>query len=230
MKGYFLVVDILGFGQMIKNLSERDLNTKIDTWITIVKETCKSLNIQNYQLISDTLFIGVGDKESDLTQIVDTSKELLNRCVSKSIPIRGAISFGEYIWSEELVYGKAVISAHELELNQDWVGISCIEGIAIPKDCENLICYALPLKKGANRMGAAVTWNVPSYEDLVCYLSSGGLANSDEVLNADWFTRIEKTILFSMYMKLSKKYGFPQDKMGGVSPIHLISKHFEETL
>ncbi|MFB9885079.1 hypothetical protein [Balneatrix alpica] len=230
MKGYFLVVDILGFGQMIKNLPEDDLNLKIEKWISIVKSVCDSYDLKNYQLISDTLFIGVGDSDSELIQVVNASRELLNKSVKESIPLRGAISFGDYTWSDELVYGKAVISAHELEMKQDWVGIACIEGIKIPNGCANLICYALPLKKSDNRMGASVIWDVPEYEDLIYYLSTGGLCLPDKALSADWFARVEKTILYSMYIKLAKKYSFPQKEFGGVSPLHSISKHFEETL
>jgi hypothetical protein len=230
LKGYFLVVDILGFGQMVNNLSPSDLDEKMNTWIDIVKGTCESLEIENYQLISDTLFIGVGNENSDLSQLAMASRELLNSCVCKSIPIRGAISSGDYIWSKELVYGKAVIDAHELEMNQDWVGISCIVGTRIPDTCENLICYSIPFKKGPSRVLAAVVWDVPYYEDLISYLSSGGLTNSDHVLTADWFARIEKTILFSMYIKLSNKLGFPRDYFGGFSPLHSISKYFESTL
>ncbi|WP_299004416.1 hypothetical protein [uncultured Shewanella sp.] len=156
MKGYFLILDILGFSQMIENLSEDDLRLKIDKWIGIVRDICKSHDIENYQLISDTLFIGVGESDSDLIQVVNASRDLLNTCVKESIPLRGTISFGEYTWSNELVYGKAVISAHELEMKQNWVGISCVEGIKIPEGCTNLISYALPLKKGDNRIGASV--------------------------------------------------------------------------
>ena len=215
---------------MIKNLSDSELNAKIDTWISIVKEICASLNIERYQLISDTLFIGVGEDEEDLCKIVSAGRELLNKCVIKSIPLRGAISFGNYTWSDDLVYGKAVINAHELEMNQDWVGISCVEGIKIPNSCNYLICYSIPLKQGVSRVGVVITWDVPSYTDLASYLSKGGLAKTTDALKADWFTRIEKTILFSMYIKVSEKYGFPEDKFGGFSPLHAINEHFEKTL
>ena len=224
------MIDILGFGQMIKNLSPADSDKKITKWIGIVKKICGELNIKNYQLISDTLFIGVGKNKSDLNTLVEASRQLLSTCIAASIPIRGAISFGDYTWSSDLVYGKAVILAHELEMNQEWVGISCTSGIAIPEHCENLICYAIPFKNGPNRMGAVVVWDVPSYEELVRYLSKGGLAKSDEPLTAEWFSRVEKTILFSMYIKIAKKMEWSNLTFGGFSPLHSISKYFEEIL
>ncbi len=51
-----MVVDILGFSQMITNLADYKQAQRIQDWITLVESTREQAAIEDIQLISDTLF------------------------------------------------------------------------------------------------------------------------------------------------------------------------------
>ena len=59
MNGYFLVADILGFGEIIKNTPDSELPYRIGERVELVECLCENHEISNYQVISDTLFIGL---------------------------------------------------------------------------------------------------------------------------------------------------------------------------
>lgn len=232
-QGYFLIVDILGFGKIVKNLPNETLSEKIDSWISIARQVCRENSVSQYQLLSDTLFIGTGDNESDLLKLINISSSLLNICIPESIPLRGAISFGDYTWSPDLVYGKAVIDAHTHEVAQDWIGISCSSDVKIPKQSvswENMTCYPVPMKNGPIQFLPAVNWNVPRYSDLLDFLTRGGLTERDDKLSYSWLNRAEKAVMFSMYRDIAGIKQIAPQGFGGFGALHSIHEYFNEAL
>ncbi|MFA5906849.1 MAG: hypothetical protein WC836_23160 [Desulfobacula sp.] len=230
-QGYFLMVDILGFGKIVQNLPNKTLTEKIDSWVSIVQRICSEHSVSQYQLISDTLFIGAGHNDSDLLKIIKISSSLLNICIPKSIPLRGSISFGDYTWSTELVYGKAVIEAHTHEMAQDWIGISCASSVPLSEKSEswqNMTCYPVPMKNGPLQFLPAVNWNVPDYDELLDLLTRGGLTKNDEKLSHPWLNRAEKTVMFSMYRDIASMTKIPPHKFGGFGALHSIHEYFKE--
>lgn len=226
MKGYFLSVDILGFSKIIQNIDSKELQNRIEEWISAVKEECEKHSIDRYQLISDTLFVGKSEKAEDLKKLVKFSSSLLTKCIEIAIPLRGAISFGQYEWTDELVYGKAVIDAHQYEENQDWIGIACVpDTLDIPDDLwGEVICYPVPLKKGKLMYGAVVKWKIPGFEKLSLTLTSKGLSKPEESLDHKWMNKIEKTIMFSIYLRILSKFNHVPSKFHGFGPMHAIDE------
>lgn len=225
-QGYFLAADILGFGEIISNLDSEAQNQKIDTWQNLIEDLTRKYEIEQFQLISDTLFIGISDEVSQLENLVDFCSELLSLAIVESIPIRGAISKGEYTWGKRLVYGKAVISAHKHEANQNWIGISFFpEFEGINSLWGKLVCYQIPTKTGQNEMGAAVRWDVPSFDDLGRYLVEGGLTNGHSKIDQKWISRLEQTVMFSLYLKIIDNSAHEVSRFHGLgTPVHIIEQ------
>ena len=120
-----LVADVLGFANIVKNSTDAALDERIETWVTIVADAKKESEVDHTQLISDTLFASAADSVDGFESLGNFARLLLNEGIRNSLPIRGAICRGRLKWAEALVYGPAVIAAHKLETQQDWIGVAC---------------------------------------------------------------------------------------------------------
>ena len=241
MDGYFLVADILGFGQIVKNLKNDELPSRMDEWIGIVNELCGKYRFSQYQLISDTLFVGLNKNDDDLEKLVDFSKELLEISLEHSLPLRGAITFGNYTWTNNLVYGKAIIDGHVHEQEQDWVGISMTSELGdklLLKDIGKKLCvgkkvilYTVPLKKNIIQTCLSVLWDVPSYNELGRCMLSKGLSSSDPAsqASADVVRKINSTITYKIYCALIDRECLDYGKFhGGADPISIIEQEMQK--
>jgi len=229
MEGYFLLVDLLGFENIVKNLDKEELAGRIDEWVALAKESVEQNNLSNLLLLSDTLFIGTGNTNKDLGNLIAASKHLLNKSILSSLPVRGAISFGHYEWGN-LVYGQAVIDAHSLESQQNWVGIACQNNLPHIESywgSGSLICYPVPKKSGFIQLAPVVDWDVPDMDNLMKLLSKGGLTKKDETLTHPWMDKIEKTISFSLYKKIVQKAGASYKEFHGFSSMQTIEMNMK---
>ncbi len=224
MEGYLLCCDILGFSKIIENLEEKGILERIEEWIEIIEKLAKTYDISNYSLLSDTLFVSVDDTTESLNKLVDFSRTLLNTCVSHSLPIRGAISFGTYNWGK-LVYGKAVISAHKLEIEQNWIGITCDNNITNVEQLWNfnkLICYSAPKKKSAIQLHPVIDWDIPKIEDLTSLISKRGLTKNGETMNWEWLEKINNTIIFKLYKEYIKNNNLSPERYHGLTSLEFM--------
>ena len=98
MTGYILCADILGFRQIIGNLAPDEATRRVEEWTELVSAAVAEYGVENYQTISDTLFAAAPSTEVGLRCLVNLSRRLLNDGVRRSLPIRGGISHGEYVW------------------------------------------------------------------------------------------------------------------------------------
>ncbi|MFA6037557.1 MAG: hypothetical protein WC748_05515 [Legionellales bacterium] len=227
MIGYFLCVDLLGFSEIIKNLSPEKANSKIESWVALIEELVGYYEIEKYQLVSDTLFIGLGDAAEDLNKIIKFAHDLLNRSIPQSLIIRGSITLGEYVWGK-LVYGPAVIKAHTLEKSQNWIGIVLDNDIKIEDVyyIQKIITYPVPMN--SNQMIIlynTISWQVPSYSDLAsltCRDGLGGVPGEGKPLNWDWATKISNTVLFGCYSRAITIMGKDRSKFYGLHPVQFV--------
>lgn len=224
--GYFLVADLLGFGKIVKNSTGPTLNGRIDEWINLVDATSSLHGIKNFQLISDTLFVGAPSSVEGLSGLLSFSRELLSRGIEKSLPIRGAIVHGEYVFGK-LTYGRAVIAAHELEQAQNWIGITCAPDLP---DIETLwfldlvVCYPAPLKRGPMKLHPVVSWPVPPTERLMRLLTGGGLTRGQEVITWELGEKANNTILFRLYQEILHKRKMNCSRFHGSLPAQPIEE------
>jgi len=75
---------------------------------------------------SDTfVFYSADDTPQSYAWMQSVAKNFVYTCVYKSIPLRGAIAFGEFYANEEknIYFGKAFIEAYQEAESQDWIGL-----------------------------------------------------------------------------------------------------------
>ena len=232
MEGYFLVADILGFGAIVKNTNREELDKKIEEWINLVQDTANKHDIKQLQLISDTVFVSTDSSLEGLRKIALFSRDLLEEGVSCSLPVRGAIAHGEYCWGECLTYGEAIIKAHDLEMKQNWIGVSCDNNMPhILTDFPDfLVCYPTPKKGGPVVLHPVVLWDIPIFEKLIKYMMSGGLTRKGEVIDWSLGEKISNTITYRSYLNLVSMYNLNSSKFHGMQPMQIIDSHLDGRL
>jgi hypothetical protein len=207
---YCYVGDLLGFQNTVMNLGKNEQKMRISEWTKFLDESIKRFdNIKNYQLISDTIFIGADSNKNGLENLLDLSKYLLNEGINKSFLLRGAITFGEADWDDpRIVFGKSIVEAYNLANNQNWIGTCCGERLPHIRSLWNfdrVFVYPVPMKKGAIRLLPAVSWKIPVTEILCRAATDKGLTIKGEVLNWESYGyKIQNTRLFSMYLEKIK--------------------------
>ena len=129
---YFMVIDILGFSQITKNLKGDELAQRMTDWVNLVDKTAVEVGVKATQLISDTLFVREKDSVDGLRRILRFARLMLEGGLDKHFPLRGSIVHGNAAWGS-LPYGAAVTKAHEREQSLEWVGIACEPALPKPK-------------------------------------------------------------------------------------------------
>lgn len=230
MQGHIMIVDVLGFSNIIQNLSDADLSSRINEWVTLTARAAESTSIDRFSMLSDTVFAATDASEKGLVALITMARILLNEGIQLSLPVRGAIAYGSFTWGE-LTYGKAVIEAHQLESEQNWIGISCAASVGLISTCwgyDSLICYPIPLKNGQVSLGAVVSWDVPEYERLVSLAARKGLKKPHEAIHWPWANRIDNTTAFSIYKNILIKGKQDPSHFHGFSPMQGIEMYINE--
>ena len=141
--GYFFIGDVLGFKNIVTNSAHTELDGSVESWVSLVEGAAAFAQLsEKPQLISDTVFAAAPSGVDGLRQLIQFARYLLENGFKNSFLVRGAITFGPYHWGR-LTYGKAVISAHEIEMSQDWIGVTCGD-IPDADECwgaTGLVCY-----------------------------------------------------------------------------------------
>lgn len=230
--GYFFCGDLLGFSKIISNLGEIELNKRINAWVSLVEKSAKDNNITKYQLISDTVFAMVGSTKDEFKDLVGFARDLLNNGIVQSLLVRGAITNGNVQWGQ-LVYGNAVIKAHNLEKLQNWIGIVIDSEIRLD-DQEykriGVVVYPVPMTSGQIKLFGVVSWNIPQLEELSKIMNSQGLTKAGEILDWGWANKLGNTIIFGLYLKLVKKYNYNPYYFNGLHSLHWIENEFNKIL
>lgn len=206
MDGYFFIADLLGFGNIVRNSTSSELLERTARWTNLIDSLAKRYSIDNVQLISDTAFLSTESSSDGLKKLIKFARSLLNEGVPSSLAIRGAITHGEFHWGR-LTYGKAVIEAHEIELSQNWIGVSCsssLPHITNHWGYDSLIAYPTPFKQGPITIRPVVDWNIPRSSLLLKYLLGEGLVRDGESIPWALGEKLNNTVQFSIYKEVSK--------------------------
>lgn len=207
MNSHILVADVLGFSRLVRNLDHRQLDDRLGIWVSLVEDIRVETGIQNVQLISDTIFVREDDSADGFHRLLRYSKILLERGLASHFPIRGAIAKGDLTWGT-LTYGKALIRSHELERQQDWIGIACETRLPdVPWSWDWVCCYPVPKKHGSIVLGPAVVWNIPEASDLIRQCTAEGLLKAGDHLTWDLHSKLANTLAFSKYVRNAREHG-----------------------
>ena len=223
---YFMVVDILGFTEIIKNLGHEEQNQRIMDWLALVETTRVEARVAEPQMISDTLFVREEDSLEGLTRLLRFAKLMLERGLEKNFPLRGSIVHGDAAWGK-LTYGEAVIDAHQMERSLDWIGVACEPNLLRLDqlwDWDVVVRYPVPKKTGFLELMGAVAWNVPDIDELFLSATDKGLV--DESADATWgpIAKIERTIQFGMYLTMGKSACMDPKSSPGWFPMYVINQ------
>ncbi|WP_114240368.1 hypothetical protein [Dyella sp. C9] len=225
MTGYFLVADLLGFGQIVTNSSPEQLEDRIGDWIDLVATSARETGLERYQLISDTVFAAAESSEQGLRVLISFARQLLNNGAPKSLLVRGAVAHGEFTWGSKLIYGPAVIAAHELEMSLNWIGVACdpeLPHIDSQWDYGHAIAYVPPKKGGWYRVQPVVDWQIPPTHKLIEYLAGGGLTKPDDRIPGEVMSKLNNTVQFGTYRHLARAEKFKPSAFYGHNPMQAI--------
>ncbi len=141
-KKYVAFLDVLGF----KELVGRQNVDALETYFNSIKETLQVIrrdkgNIESL-LISDSTILISPDTKEDFRTLLRAVQTIQARLASKDIWLRGAISFGEVYFDNELnlVVGKGLVNAYLLETEAIYPRV-IIDTSIIPKIAENRLGF-----------------------------------------------------------------------------------------
>ena len=228
---YFMVVDILGFSQIMTNLNSDEQTRRVQDWLALVETTGFETGVKWIQLISDTLFVRQEDSVDGLARMLRFAQLLLERGLDKNIPLRGAIVHGDAAFGK-MTYGEAVIKAHQIERSLDWVGIACarnLPGLEQFWDWDRVVRYAVPRKTGPMEYVGAVAWKVPDIGELLLMATGNGLVDDGAPVIWEPIAKLERTIQFGMYLRMGKSAGMDPQSLPGIFPMHVIETCLKAT-
>jgi len=137
-KGFLLYIDILGFSKFVEKNNPQII-------LSIIKSTLEYFNMwkkanQSMDVIyfSDS-FIFYQNKpnyiDTAFCDIIGISQNIFNYLLSKEIPVRGAISFGDFYVdtleknNQKIYFGQSLVEAHRAEKRENWIGITIEESV-----------------------------------------------------------------------------------------------------
>ena len=119
--------DLLGFKNKLEELSLPLLQLKVDE---IVNDFHKEVNefeknVDSLFYADTFIFFSKSDDDKHYPGILHGATHFLEKCISKGIALRGAISFGEIAVREDktIVIGNAFLDSHNYAENSNWLGL-----------------------------------------------------------------------------------------------------------
>lgn len=121
--------------------------------------------------ISDTIvLLSPGDAKITLDMHAELVSWILKRALELELPLRGAISYGDYSYSNNIMLGYAVDEAASWHESTDWIGVILTPSAQIAKKdtkIPNIVPYKnIPFKKSIKNLIYCVDWHFDSDEDL----------------------------------------------------------------
>lgn len=206
MKTFFAFLDILGFKKIVENNSAANLENIVKHFFADFEKTIETsrtvehvnqdgtsgatriqLDSLNFRLYSDSILIWATDEHfTTFRNLLEAVSCLVSYGLQNGFPLRGALNYGELFvfsspenefFSNESIYGKALVEAYTLEGEMQWAG--CVltlqawqqvctiwrPAITGSKDPNAyfyrfplLSWYPIPMKNGIES-GIAINWN-----------------------------------------------------------------------
>ena len=195
-EGAVAMMDVLGFNSRTKDL---DLAEARDTVIgplfmaaantqKIVMEDLRRVPVEfplEYLFFADTVVLYLpcaadtffDNRSLVLESMVFACSIMTATSIWLNIPLRGAIAYGECIICRNPLYilGKPFLEAHELELKQNWAGVSLCssaERYWTARFGQQVVSWEIPLKCGPTQR-LAVNWPINSARPNIQTIEAG---------------------------------------------------------
>jgi hypothetical protein len=128
--GFVALLDVLGFTNLV---NDDPGGRKVLRYLECLKSATAGTSV-DFVVFSDSIVLTGTDHNPDgLLPIAEACSRLMFNLVQESIPVRGAIAYGEFQRetidgggqnsSNVFVAGRPIIEAYDFEQRQDWVGI-----------------------------------------------------------------------------------------------------------
>jgi hypothetical protein len=124
--GYVALFDVLGFSERVMRGAVGD---GLDAYVNTVVHISQHGKRLGTILFSDTVVLYTfEDSEDSFNDIIGASCQLFHDLLMADVPVRGAISHGDFLRSEDerhgtVIAGRPIIDAHFYESQQQWIGI-----------------------------------------------------------------------------------------------------------
>lgn len=127
-------------------------------------------------ILADSVLIFTGeDTIYDLSAMLTLTSELFSKALHKCVPLRGAITHGEFFYNLDLKLfgGIPFVRAYELERKAQWSGIVVDDCVYdhygkwindMPKGMDGsslIVSWDIPLKSNVNEKGMCLDWVKP---------------------------------------------------------------------
>ena len=132
------------------------------------KQRGRTMNAIKVRSISDTIgiFTHASGTNSEISDIIDIHGEicqwLIPQSIESEIPVRGAISFGEFQIFDQIFVGKAIDEAASWHEQSDWIGVHLTpsaEFVYVPRpNSKAWLKYAPPHKTKIAWQPHCVNW------------------------------------------------------------------------
>lgn len=186
-KGIVTFLDVLGWKGLwqsnkdaVNHLKElvHDTREKAKEIISLYnkKEKAKDVRYKDIEIkvlsISDTIvFLTEVTSITVLSLHAQLCSWLLEYAISKKIPLRGAISYGEFIESENIMLGPAIDEAAAWHESTDWIGVVLTPSAKMYVRDEKVPYIindydTIPFKKANKTLHHCVDWSFASEEQL----------------------------------------------------------------
>ena len=203
--------DRLGFGEYTKNNALDDVFwALVDMFLELARESNLFSEYAKLVWFSDTiLFYSKDDSLKSYYAICDASRLFFDECLKVGVPVRGAMSFGEFYADNEhsLFFGRALVDACKYGEKFNWLGFVLHE-TALKKRSElgvadNLSCY--------REWNAEVKDREPntfSQESVIAYLPGPGSIQFAKEKNPyrHYLKDLEKILFSAECEKHKRKY------------------------
>ena len=223
---YILCADILGFSDIVRHQPADKLNERLRKWINAVDDLTKKYAFTRVQHFSDTLFVSVDSDLNSFGCLLEFSRSLLSVGIEHSFPIRGGIAHGIVVWDDTITFGPAVIAAHQLEQESDWIGITCANGCPHAEalySWDLLVVYAVPRRTGIVSLSSVVAWSVPSAPILDEHTLLG-VPTEDPVRWESQHTKVLNTIVFGKYLRNGREQNDDPKIFSYISPSRFLDQ------
>jgi hypothetical protein len=186
--GAIAIIDILGYKDKLYKCSIEDIKQNtIDKLIRIIESANTIVNhdrvrfnkfsnnnlihttVIDYLFFADSLLLYIecddasfiNQPENSINSLCYATSLILGKAFENYIPLRGAISYGEFYIQKDpvIIIGKPIYSITQLERSQDWAGV------VLSDDLKNfdlpdpfITTYPVPFKDNSNKEMRVINW------------------------------------------------------------------------
>ena len=142
---YLLFIDILGFRQLVQKNSADQIYEKLDACLCTHHDYERLNSAFSTIYFSDSIIFWQrvpGYRRKHFLDMCSISSTIFTSLLSQNIPLRGAVSFGQFVVKRDsadrhdVFFGNALIEAYETQEKENWLGMVVCPSAWLPYENE----------------------------------------------------------------------------------------------